>query len=252
MNEETRAQLTLKTNLAGAWCGFYYCLFLFLGWWVVGGFFPMHEPTANAETIAAFYRSNPVSIKAGMVLMMWAAAMFIPFTSTLADYVAQVEGRRGPLTNTTLLAGYSNAMLSFYPPLYWMATAFRADDRSPELLYLLNDVAWIQFLGGLSLVMPIYVVIATLAFLDKSQKPIFPRWLGYFHVLTFVILLPDQLLFFFKTGPFAWNGLLAFWIPVPWFCFWILVMAWVLRKHVLHAMHSPKTTPTVASSVKTI
>lgn len=229
-------RMTSRTNLAGAWCGFFYCLFLFLGWWVVGGFFPLHQPSAGAEEIAAFFRGDAIGIKAGMVMMMWAAALFIPFTATLADYVARVEGRSGPLTNITLLAGFSNAMLTFYPPLYWLATAFRAEERAPALTQLLNDVAWIQFLGGLALVMPIYVVIAALAFNDKSTRPVFPRWLGYFQVLTFVVLLPDQLLFFFKSGPFAWNGLLAFWIPVPMFCFWILVMAWVLRRQVLREM----------------
>ena len=65
-----------------------------------------------------------------------------------------------------------------------------------ELTYLLNDIAWLQFLGGLSLVMPMFVVIPVLAFWDKSPQPVFPRWVGFFNLWLFVLVLPGQLMFF--------------------------------------------------------
>ena len=35
---------------------------------------------------------------------------------------------------------------------------------------------------------------------------------------------------FFKIGPFAWNGLVGFWIPATVFGLWMLVMWWVTLK----------------------
>ena len=58
---------------------------LFVEWWFVGEFFPLHKPSASAEDIAGFYHHDVVSIRLGMVLVMWGAATFIPFTSTIAD-----------------------------------------------------------------------------------------------------------------------------------------------------------------------
>lgn len=229
MNES----LIRKTNLFGAWCGFLYVLTVFAGWWGLAGFLPLHSPSAGAAEIGAIFRDNRTGIIAGMVVVMWSAAIFLFFTSTISDAVSRVEGRSGPLSRTVLLAGYGNAMLTFYPPLWWIANTFRSDVRSDELIYMFNDAAWLQFIGGLSLVIPMYIAVAVCAFVDKSANPVFPRWLGFVSVLTIVLIVPDQLLFFFKTGPFAWDGLFAFWIPVSVFALWFLIVAWVLRKRYL-------------------
>jgi len=64
----------LKTNLFGAWCGVAYCVLLLVGWWVIGGFFPLHRPSAGAEEIAAFFRGDVMKIRLGMVVVMWGSA----------------------------------------------------------------------------------------------------------------------------------------------------------------------------------
>jgi hypothetical protein len=226
MNES----LIRKTNLVGAWCGIAYIALLLVGWWVVGGYFPLHKPSASAEEIAGFYHHDVVSIRLGMVIVMWGAAAFIPFTSTIADFVARFEGRNGPLTRTMTMAGYANAMLTFYPPLWWIATTWRVDERSADTTRMLNDIGWLQFIGGLSLIMPMFVVLAVVAFNDKSDNPTFPRWFGYQSIMTFMLFLPDQLLFFFKTGPFAWNGVLGFWVPLSVFCGWFISIFVLMRR----------------------
>lgn len=225
--------LTRKTNLFGAWCGIIYLAMLFLGWFLIAGFFPLHQPAAGAEEIAAVFRNNQTGIRAGMVIVMWAAAIFLPFVAAVADFVSRVEGRNGPLTRITTMAGYGNAMLTFYPPMFWLVAAFRPDERSADLTYLLNDIGWLQFIGGLSLVMPMIIAVGIAALHDKRANPTFPRWAAFACFLGFVLMLPDQLLFFFKSGPFAWNGLIAFWIPVPVFCLIFIMFFWFLRREAL-------------------
>lgn len=239
MNES----LTRKINLFGAWCGVGYCALLLFGWWVVGGFYPLHSPSAGAEEIARFFRGDVVGIRIGMVMVMWGAAVFIPFTATVADYIQKAEGRAGPLTKITTMSGYANAMLTFYPPLLWIANTFRSNERTDEMIYMLNDVAWLQFIGGLSLVMPMFVTVAIVAFNDRSANPVFPRWSGYASLFTFFAFLPDQLLFFFKTGPFAWNGLFAFWLPLSVFCGWFLMLFYLIRRDVLKEMAANRPAP---------
>ena len=48
-----------------------------------------------------------------------------------------------------------------------------------------------------------------------------------------IVIVPDQLLFFFKTGPFAWNGLFGIWLPIVWFCGFFLINFVALRQAVL-------------------
>ena len=171
-----------------------------------------------------------------MVIVMWGAAIFLPFTATVADFVSRVEGRNGTLTRIVTMAGYGNAMLTFYPPMFWLVAAFRPNERSAEITYLLNDIGWLQFIGGLSLVMPMIVVVGLCILWDKSPKPTFPRWAVFACFLGFVLMLPDQLLLFFKSGPFAWNGLIAFWVPVPVpvFCLLFIMFFWFLRREALN------------------
>lgn len=221
-----------KTNLVGAWCGIIYCAILFIGWWLIGGYYPLHAPSADAQLIADFYAENTTRVRVGLVIMMAGCAFFIPFVATLADVVSRIEGREGPLTRITTLSGYVNAIGSFYPALFWLTTAFRPE-RAPELTLLLNDIAWLFFTGGLLLYMPIYFSVAAAALRDRSSNPVFPRWTAYYSIFTFFLLLPNQLLFFFKTGPFAWNGVLSFWLPISEFCAWFLVYFYLLRRAAL-------------------
>ena len=51
----------------------------------------------------------------------------------------------------------------------------------------------------------------------KSEGSYLNFWLA-------VLMLPSLMLTFFKIGPFAWNGLLAFYVPSGGFFVWIFVM----------------------------
>ena len=231
MSSEGNTGMTAKANKFGAWAGILYVIIVFAAWLPIAGYWPLHEPSSTAAEIVPFYQGSLFGLRFGMILIMWCAALFLFFASTVADYVASVEGRRGPLTNTTLLAGYGNAMLTFYPPMWWLTAAFRPETRPDELLYLLNDIGWLQFIGGLSMVMPMYLIVGICILNDKSEDPIFPRWFAFFSFWTFVLLLPDQVLFFLHDGPFAWDGLFAFWIPVTLFGIWFPMLSYfMLRK----------------------
>jgi hypothetical protein len=102
---------------------------------------------------------------------------------------------------------------------------------------MINDIAWLQFIGGLALIMPMFVTVAITALNDKSTNPTFPRWTAFASAMTFILFLPDQMLFFFKTGPFAWNGLFGFWVPLSVFCGWFLLLAFLIRRSILVDLH---------------
>ncbi len=66
-------------------------------------------------------------------------------------------------------------MLTFYPPLWWLTAAFRPEVRSPELTWLLNDIAWLQFIDGAAIIWTMYIAVAVAAFIDDAEQPTFPR-----------------------------------------------------------------------------
>lgn len=225
--------LIRRTTLFGAWCGVGYCVLLLIGWWVIGGFFPLHDPSAGPEAIAEFFRTHDGGSRAGLVLVMWGGATFIPFAAALTDYVSRIEGRNGPLTRIMGMATYSNALMTFLPPMFWLVAGFRPQQRSAELTYLLNDLGWLWFLGAIAVVMPMFIAHGVAVLHQPEQQQIFPRWMAWLSFLIFCAFIPDQLMFFVKSGPFAWNGVISFWIPLTLFCNWFLLVFWYLRRDAL-------------------
>ena len=66
----------------------------------------------------------------------------------------------------------------------------------------------------------------TVIFADKRPDPVYPRWVAYFLVWCAIGFLPATGLAFFYDGPFAWNGLLSFWLAATLFGSFFLVLSW--------------------------
>ena len=222
-------QMHLRFRTVGAWCAIFYPLLFGLGMWLLADMIPPHSPTASANEIASIYTEYRLGIRMAMILVMFSAFCYVPLTAVIAYYISRIEGHVGVLTITQGLGGMGNVCLTFYPAMWWMITAFRPD-LSPELLRFGNDAAWLQFVGGLTIFYPILISMALASLADKDPDPIFPRWFGFFNLWLVVLFLPGLVIFFVKTGPFAWNGILAFWLPLTVFILWFLVLFHSLRR----------------------
>ena len=225
MSPEANQRLLSRAS----WSGFVYIAFLMVGILPLARFFPSQPPSSGAAEIAAIYHGNSLMIKMGMVLVLVGSMFYVPWTAILAKLIAGVEGRVGLLTMCQLIAGTTNVLLTAYPAGWWLTAAFRGD-RSPDLILLLNDIAWLQFLGVIA---PFYFVVLSLiyaSFADSDPDPLIPRWVGWFNVFFMLDLIPLSIIFFFKTGPFAWNGLFGFYLPFATFWVWFFVMTYTIRK----------------------
>src|SRR5271156_2293166 len=227
-----------KLRLFGAWCGPGYLLLLFIGWGAFAGFLPPIGPSRNANEIAQIFQGNTNGIRIGMVLLMWSAGVFIFFAAAIGQFLSKIEGGAGVLTYGVVIGGCGNMVLTFYPAIWWLVAAYRPE-RAADLTYIFNDMAWLQFIGGVSIFAALPVAIAVAAFIDKTPDPVFPRWAGYFNLMVVMLILPDQLLFFFHSGPWSWNGLFGLWIPVTLFGGWFLVTFYLMRAAVLRAVRNP-------------
>jgi hypothetical protein len=67
--------------------------------------------------------------------------------------------------------------------------------------------------------------------LDRSQA-VFPRWLGHVSAWCAVALLPAVVLPFYKTGPFAWQGVFQFWLAALLFFGWFAAVSLALIRAV--------------------
>lgn len=218
-----------RIHMLAAWSGPLFCITFTIGIWFVARFVPPHDPLATAAEIAAFYQASPMRIQTGLLITMFSAVIWIVWAAEWASQMRRMEGKYPVLADITLGAGVATSVFVLLPVMVWMAAAYRPE-RNPELLLFFNDFAFIQFVGmvGPAFFQIICIGIAILT--DRSSQPQFPRWLGFFTVWFSFMTLTGGLCIFFKVGPFAWNGWLAFWFPLSLYGVWFTVMFVELRK----------------------
>lgn len=224
----------LQLDGFAVWCGPLFIVLMGLGWIGLGGFFPFHRPAASPEEIHSFFASNHSWIAAGMILMMASVAFFAIFTSCLCKYISQIEGGAGVLTIMIALGAAFTIIVTYLSCLLWITAGFRID-RSPELVQLLNDISWINIVGGFLPGVSFSLGVALSCFLDSRASPLFPRWFGWVNIWVILLFLPDQLLFFFHTGPFAWDGLFAIYLPLQAGGVQMILLIYFLRRAVLRS-----------------
>jgi hypothetical protein len=200
-----------------------------VGWWLCAHFVPPPSPALGAEEIAGLFRENTTGIRVGMILMMFGACCWGPFIAVISAQMSRIEGNPPVLAYTQLICGVLNVAIILLSSMFWTVAAFRPD-RDPQLILLLNDMAWLIVAMPFGPIVIQSAAIGLAILSDKSSSPVFPRWLAYMNFWLGFLSMPAGLMTFFKTGPFAWNGLLAFWLPLVVFGVWFNTMIMMVYK----------------------
>ncbi len=224
--------MNTRNQLLCAWSGVAFAIFFTLGFWPLTHFMPPPSPTMSAIDVAAMYGQNTNQIRFGLLVMMGSSGLILPFTAVIAVQMKRMEDAPSILTYLQLASGAVGVVFFIVPCLLWSVAAFRPE-RSPELIALMNDCGWLLFLMPFTTFIVQNFAIGFAILGDKSVQPVFPRWVGFFNFWVAVLFVPGGLLTFFKTGPFAWNGLFAFWVPFVVFFAWYMLMFMFLRKGIL-------------------
>lgn len=225
-----------KTQIACVVCGAAFVALFTLGWIIVAGLVPAPSPTFDATTIAKFYGENTGTIRFGLLIAMISASLTIPWIAVVAVQLRRTERAFPVLTATQLVAGAVTVVFLTVPVMIWTVAAFRPE-RTPELIQLMSDFGWIMLIMTFPPFFVQLVAIGLAIVSDSHEQRVFDRWIGYFNIWVAILFLPGGLITFFKSGPFAWNGLLAFWLPLTVFFLWYIVMFFALIK----AIRKPAT-----------
>lgn len=224
--------MNLKYHLWSAWGGIVFVVLFGIGWALLAQFVPPPpSPALDARAIADFYQARPTMIRTGLNVVMIACAPMVPFYAALAIQLARAEGRWAILSIAQVALGLANVLFFYIPVVLWQTAAFRLD-RDPAIIQTLNDIGWIMIQWPFGLAAMQNIVIAAVIFADRGRPPVFPRWLGYFNVWIAIALAAGVLVPYFKTGPFAWDGLFGFWLPAGFYMTWIAVTSILLVKAV--------------------
>jgi hypothetical protein len=210
----TRAQTTLiywALAFSTAYFVSYYFLIKLL---------PLPSATLDAAKVAAFYTRNSIDIRVGAAICSWTGGFTIPLAIVIAVQMARLE-RGVPIWSIVQFAG--GVMMSVFtvlPPLLWGVAAF-TPTRPPEVTLVIHEFANLAFIATDQYFIFQNVALAVVCLTQKiDDKSPFPRWLGYLTLWAAFTIEVGVAAFLPKTGPFAWNGLFVYWVPIVMYGTW--------------------------------
>jgi len=219
-----------KNQLVLIWWAIVFAVIYGLSYYFLTGFFPPPPANLNNMDVLELYAASNMALRIGVVICLLVGAFQLPWVVVVAVQMARLEKGRPVWAITQLMAGAIGALLFILPPLFWGVAAFSVE-RSPEITVLMHELAFLTLITPVSLFLFQSLPVAFVAFQQgEVNHSAFPRWLGYFSVWLTISAECGALAQLFKSGPFAWNGLFTFWLPLTIFSVWFAVLSYTMIK----------------------
>jgi hypothetical protein len=158
-----------------------------------------------------------------MVLGLFGMAGYAALVGAISAQMVRMETESRLPFLLQLGAGSIGVLTVMFPTMVFAITAFRPE-RDPDLTQLLNDIGWLLIIPAFPTFIAQFGAIAAGAFMDRRATPVYPRWAAYLNLWIALLFVPGGFAYFFRTGPFAWDGLLAFWVAAGAFFVWLMAM----------------------------
>lgn len=170
---------------------------------------PPPRPALTTDQIVHFFAVHRLTIQIGFGILM----VVIGFSGMVNGLVA-FQLRRMSVSPVFAYAYIGSLVVGGIPgcliAAFSFLTATFRPDRDPHLIATLYDIGLLSFVGSLGCFITQYLVLALAILWDKNN--IFPRWMAYISVWQIVTEVLAAPVFIFKTGPYAWNGSISFWL----------------------------------------
>jgi hypothetical protein len=190
------------------------------------------SPEMTAEQVAKFYNDHTAMIRFSMVTFNLCGIMLLPIFMVIVVQMKRMATQSHVFAYCYLTAAVTGATLFALADIFYLVAAFRPA-RNPELIELLNDMAWMIFIAPVGAAVAMNLLLGLAIYFDDGPNPVFPRWVGHYAVATALAMAPAVGAAVFTTGPLAWNGVISFWLRNGAFTLFVIVMFFVLR-NVLH------------------
>lgn len=219
----TRAINTSVQKLC-IWTGPAMLVLFAFGFMFLAKYLPPPSPALSPDQLVTRLQGNLSGFRLGMLITMFGFALMVPWAMGIAARVQATEERLPILTYVQLGSAAIGSLIGQGATWIFEATVYRLDDTSPQIVRALHDLGWFTFLAPWPSFTIWCFAMAIAIFRDDRPEPGLPRWSGYLAVWTGLLFVPACLIFWFKTGPMAWNGVIAFYIPVFIFFIWVVGM----------------------------
>ena len=173
--------------------------------------------------------------------------MLLPLFMVIVVQMKRMATQSHVFAYCYLTAAVSGATLFALADIFFLTAAFRPG-RNPELVMLLNDMAWIIFIAPVGALVAMNLILAAASLSTTDPVRCSRAGSGYYSAGHRACHGPAVGAAIFRSGPLAWDGAVSFWLRNGSFALFVLVMFFVLRG-VLHRRPSTRGDRAVSSAV---
>lgn len=193
-------------------------------WAWLGHNLPPPHPDWPAEAFAARYVEHLAGIRVGFLVSLVTICFYLPWTAYVTARMMRIE--RGPypvLSYLQLMGGCLTVMVVSISMWCWVVAAQRPE-RSAEITQMLTDAGWLMN-DTVYMCTTLQMVAMALCFLaDRgSRVAVMPNWACWLTIFCGATFFPASLTAILRDGPFAYDGLIGFWVPYPAWLIWMFV-----------------------------
>jgi hypothetical protein len=216
--------MNVKAQRLCVWCGPIMIVFWVIAFAALSRLIPPPAPSWTAAHIVARFETHTTLIRIGLVISLFSCALLVPFGAAIAAQMRKIEGGRSVLAETQLVSCGLLGVEFLIPFAIWQTALYRIHEWAPKTVQMLDDMAWLMFLGIISSACVQVASIGICILRDERPKPVFPRWLGYYNIWCAILWIPAGCIPLFKHGPFDWTGFMAWWLPLTVYGIWFALM----------------------------
>jgi hypothetical protein len=196
--------------------------------WLLLDMVPPPTAKLDATQIAHWYAVRHTKIRIGAVIASWTSAFMVPLSIVVAAQMSRQEKGSKIWSVMTVVGGGMMSIFLVLPPLFWGVAAF-TPTRAPQVTAIMHELGMLTLTTTDQYYVFMWVAVVVISLLPTSARNSpFPRWFGYLSAWIALMFEAGAFAFLPRTGPFAWNGLLVFWVPLTLFGVWIAVMCRLL------------------------
>lgn len=228
--EEQQPRTSYGSQRFGLWCSWIFAALTVIGWLGIANFYKPEPADNSAEQIRQWFTDDHRwGIIIGCTIFYIAAGILVPASIQFGLMLSKIEGRRPLWSFSTGVCGIFISLIIFFNCCAWITAAYR-EENGGDVVQAWYDWAWFAFLLGWIYLSIEMLSTAVVELADKRAEPMVPRWMTWLTIAGSVTLMTAAGPAFFKSGPFAYNGLLGYYVPMVIWGFYLVGTAWFMLK----------------------
>ncbi|MES2682005.1 MAG: hypothetical protein V4650_00660 [Pseudomonadota bacterium] len=221
---------SIRSQKIGLACVWIFTVLTAVGWLGLAHFWmPAPADLGLEATKVWFTETHRSGVIVGCSLFYIAAGLLTPGSIQFGIMLAKIEGRWPLWSLTTAVCGTFISLIVFFNACAWLVAAYRPE-TSADVIQSWSDWAWFAFLLGWIYLSIEMLSTAMVELQDERPTPMVPRWFTWFTIAGGVAIITAAGPAFFKKGPFAYHGLLAFYMPVVVWGIYLNLTAWYMYR----------------------